>query len=314
MLYKYNTELLNFLNENNIKYFVNENATKIFVNETLTQFKDLQIEEIKTKFKLTSKKFQEKRTIKINNTNTIDFNELLLIAGPCSIKDYKSLDNIASKLKEQGIKYIRAGAYKPRTSPHDFQGLEATGLDYLKQIKEKYDLKIVSEIMSENDVERFDGIVDVYQVGARNMQNFTLLKKLGETNNLILLKRGLNATMEEFVLAAEYIIYHGNPNVILCERGIRSFETKTRNTLDLSVVCFVNQETNLNIIIDPSHGCGIASYVYDLSLASVACGASGLIVEADIDPLTTNTDAFQTIDLNTLQKIQNKIKQIKEII
>lgn len=313
MLIKKTQINLDILKNKGMDFIISDDNQVIFTNSNETSLFEDVIEHNK-KYVLVSKKFQESREIKLKSGEVIDFKQLLMISGPCSIKDEQSLFEVATKIKAMGIKYFRAGAYKPRTSPHDFQGFEVEGLRILKKIKDQLGLKIVSEIMDASDIAKFDGIVDIYQVGARNMQNFTLLKALGKTTNPILLKRGLSATMEEFVLAAEYIIAHGNKNVILCERGIRSYETHTRNTFDVSVVPFVKQNTNLPIIVDPSHAVGIRSYVETMSLAGVAAGADGLIIEADIDPDLTNTDIDQTISLETLKDIENKITLIAPIV
>lgn len=316
MLLKANEILLNKLKGESFKYFINNDQSVVFIPQIPSDFDTLGCEEIKIKGKsiLTSKLFQETREVKLLDGNVIDFDDLLLIGGPCSIKDESSLIDVAKKVKDSGLKFFRAGAYKPRTSPHDFQGHEEKGLEMLKRVKEKFGLYIVSEIMDASDISKFEGIVDVFQVGARNQQNFTLLKALGNTQTPILLKRGMSATMEEFILGAEYIIASGNPNVILCERGIRTFETKTRNTLDISVVSVVKHETNLPIIVDPSHAVGFRHLVKDASLGAIAAGCDGLIIEADVVPELTNTDIDQTISIEELTEICNKVKKIKEFI
>lgn len=312
MLIKKTDHNLRILENSNIFYKISSNLEVIFVKNMINGLSD--IIEHDEKFFLVSNKFESKKNIYFSNGEILNLDEFLIIAGPCSIKDEKSLLNVAKKIKDSGFKYFRAGAYKPRTSPHDFQGFERDGLELLKLVKKKFNLKIVSEIMDASDIEIFADVVDIFQVGARNMQNFTLLKKLGQIKNPILLKRGLSSTMEEFVLAAEYIVSYGNNNVILCERGIRTFENKTRNTLDLSVVCFVKQNTNLPIIVDPSHGCGIRSYIKDLSLAALCCGSDGLIIESDIDPLLTATDIEQTISIETLNDIRDSIINIAPLV
>lgn len=313
MLLKNTPENIKVLKNRKDNFIISDDNLVIFTTQTNTENLS-DIIEHKQKYSLVSNKFQTSREIFLKNNLKVDFEELMMIAGPCSIKNEETLMNVAEKIKNMGIKYFRAGAYKPRTSPHDFQGFEEEGLQILKKVKEKFNLFIVSEIMDASDIEKFDGIVDIFQVGARNMQNFTLLKALGKTNNAILLKRGLSATMEEFVLAAEYIIAHGNSNVILCERGIRSYENHTRNTFDVSVIPFVKQNTNLPIIVDPSHAVGIRNYVESMSYAGIAAGADGLIIEADIDPLETNTDIEQTISLEKLHEIELNLQKLAPIV
>lgn len=316
MIIKNSENLLQQLQSGDVKFFINDEKTKVFIPEVPANldFNKEDVINISGKSILTSKKFQESRVIKFADGEVLDFDELLLIAGPCSIKDEDSLMAVAKEIKNRGYKFFRAGAFKPRTSPHDFQGHEDEGLQILKRVKEAFGLKIVSEIMDASDISKFEGIVDIMQVGARNQQNFTLLKALGKTKTPVLLKRGLSSTMEEFILGGEYIVAHGNENVILCERGIRTYETKTRNTLDVSVVPVVLSETNLPIIVDPSHAVGKRDLVEAAALASVGAGALGLIIEADIDPLLTNTDIDQTVSLDTLDEIVKKAKLIKDVL
>lgn len=316
MIIKNSEKLLQQLQSGDVKFFINDEKTKVFIPDVPANldFNKEDVINISGKSILTSKKFQESRVIKFADGEVLDFDELLLIAGPCSIKDEDSLMAVAKEIKNRGYKFFRAGAFKPRTSPHDFQGHEDEGLQILKRVKEAFGLKIVSEIMDASDISKFEGIVDIMQVGARNQQNFTLLKALGKTKTPVLLKRGLSSTMEEFILGGEYIVAHGNENVILCERGIRTYETKTRNTLDVSVVPVVLSETNLPIIVDPSHAVGKRDLVEAAALASVGAGALGLIIEADIDPLLTNTDIDQTVSLDTLDEIVKKAKLIKDVL
>lgn len=316
MIIKNSENLLQQLQSGDVKFFINDEKTKVFIPDVPANldFNKEDVINISGKSILTSKKFQESRVIKFADGEVLDFDELLLIAGPCSIKDEDSLMAVAKEIKNRGYKFFRAGAFKPRTSPHDFQGHEDEGLQILKRVKEAFGLKIVSEIMDASDISKFEGIVDIMQVGARNQQNFTLLKALGKTKTPVLLKRGLSSTMEEFILGGEYIVAHGNENVILCERGIRTYETKTRNTLDVSVVPVVLSETNLPIIVDPSHAVGKRDLVEAAALASVGAGALGLIIEADIDPLLTNTDIDQTVSLDTLDEIVKKAKLIKDVL
>lgn len=221
--------------------------------------------------------------------------KIALIAGPCSVESEEQITGIAEEVKRLGAGFLRGGAFKPRTSPYSFQGLELEGLELLKMAREKTGLPIVTEIMSTNMIDKFVEDVDVIQVGARNMQNFDLLKELGKTDKPILLKRGLSATIEELIMSAEYIMSGGNENVILCERGIRTFENYTRNTLDLSAILAIKKLSHLPIIVDPSHATGKSWMVDPLSKAAIAVGADGLIIEVHNDPANALCDGQQSI-------------------
>jgi len=218
-----------------------------------------------------------------------------VIAGPCSVESEAQIVGVAQAVKASGAAALRGGAFKPRTSPYAFQGMGNDGIRLLQEAKEATGLPIVTEIMSTDNVEMFEMCVDVIQVGARNMQNFDLLKQLGKTSKPILLKRGLSSTIEEWLMSAEYIMAGGNHRVILCERGIRTFETYTRNTLDLSAVLAVKQLSHLPVVVDPSHACGKAWMVERMSLAAVAAGADGLIIEVHNDPPHALCDGAQSI-------------------
>ena len=217
-----------------------------------------------------------------------------IIAGPCSIESEKQIIDVADAVKRAGATLLRGGAFKPRTSPYSFQGMGVDGLKLLKKAKAETGMPIVTEIMSEEHIDDFEG-VDVMQVGARNMQNFDLLKKLGKLKTPILLKRGIAATVEEWLMSAEYIMSEGNPNVILCERGIRTYETYTRNTLDLSAIPVLRERTHLPVIVDPSHALGISRFVKPMSLAAVGAGADGLIIEVHNDPPHALCDGAQSL-------------------
>ena len=219
--------------------------------------------------------------------------KIALIAGPCSVESEEQITNIASSVKMCGAGFLRGGAFKPRTSPYSFQGLELQGLELLKLAKKKTGLPIVTEIMSTSMIEKFNEEVDIIQVGARNMQNFDLLKELGKIKKPILLKRGLSATIEELLMSAEYIMAGGNEQVILCERGVRTFENYTRNTLDLSAIPVIKKLSHLPIIIDPSHATGKSWMVEPLSKAAIAAGADGLIIEVHNDPKNALCDGQQ---------------------
>lgn len=237
----------------------------------------------------------------------------IIISGPCSVESEEQIVGIARELKRAGATFLRGGAYKPRTSPYSFQGLGLEGLDYLKTARQETGLPIVSEIMSTDVLDRFIEDVDIIQVGARNMQNFVLLRELGRTNKPILLKRGLSATYQEWLMSAEYILSEGNPNVILCERGIRTFENYTRNTLDLSAVLAIKKMSHLPVIVDPSHGTGKPWMVGPMSKAAVACGADGVIIEVHNDPKQALSDGEQSITPGQYSAILPKIKKYAEI-
>jgi 3-deoxy-7-phosphoheptulonate synthase len=243
---------------------------------------------------------------------TIGGGPFTIIAGPCSVEGRKQLFKTANIIKESGVKILRGGAFKPRTSPYSFQGLGEEGLKLLKEAKEAYGLYIISEVISPADVELVAAYVDILQIGARNMQNFTLLKEIGKISKPVFLKRGMSATINEFLLSAEYILSHGNTQVILCERGIRTFETTTRNTLDLSAVPILKEETHLPVFVDPSHGTGNRRLVLPMSKAAMVAGADGVMIEVHFQPDSAMSDGNQSLDpemyryfikeLDTLQK------------
>ena len=237
----------------------------------------------------------------------------VVIAGPCSVESEEQIVEIAKQVKKAGATFLRGGAYKPRTSPYSFQGLGLEGLNYLKIAKQETGLPIVSEIMSTDVLDRFMEDVDIIQVGARNMQNFVLLRELGRTRKPILLKRGLSATIEEWLMSAEYILSEGNDNVILCERGIRTFETFTRNTLDLSAVLAVKKLSHLPIIVDPSHGTGKAWMVGSMAKAALTLGADGVIIEVHNNPKYALSDGEQSITPDKYAQILPVLKKYAEL-
>ena len=260
-------------------------------------------------FKKASRKFHPQDTVvKVNGIKIGDANRFVVIAGPCSVESREQILTVAKGVKDSGGTLLRGGAYKPRTSPYSFQGLELEGLKLLKDARQETGLPIVTEIMSPALVETFERDVDIIQVGARNMQNFDLLKELGKCTKPILLKRGLSSTIEEWLMSAEYIMAGGNPNVILCERGIRTFETYTRNTLDLSAIPAVKKLSHLPVIVDPSHSAGREWMVEPLSLAAMAVGADGIIVEVHNDPKSALCDGAQSLDLKQYNNLMNKLK------
>jgi 3-deoxy-7-phosphoheptulonate synthase len=261
-------------------------------------------------FKRASKEFHpDKTTIKINNSE-IGNGIFTIIAGPCSVEGREQIIESAKAVKESGAKLLRGGAYKPRTGPYSFQGLGKEGLEYLAEARQITGLPIVTELMHLKYLDLLVEYADVIQVGARNMQNYDLLQELGKVKKPVLLKRGMSATMDEFLLAAEYILNEGNQNVILCERGIRTFERSTRNTLDLSTVALIKELSHLPIVVDPSHGTGKRSLVLPMSLAAMACGADGLILEAHHRPDEALSDAAQTISPSELRSIILKLKEL----
>lgn len=236
-----------------------------------------------------------------------------VIAGPCSVESEEQILEVAGRIKAAGATMLRGGAFKPRTSPYDFQGMRADGIELLLEAKKATGLPIVTEIMNANHLPLFEN-VDVIQVGARNMQNFELLKELGRTQKTILLKRGLANTMKELLMSAEYIMAGGNENIILCERGIRTFETYTRNTLDLSAIPRLHQLTHLPIVVDPSHATGIATLVKPMALAAAACGADGLMIEVHNDPKNALCDGAQSLNPDQFDDVMGAVKKIREVI
>lgn len=236
-----------------------------------------------------------------------------IIAGPCSVESEKQLIGIAEAVKKAGATLLRGGAFKPRTSPYSFQGMGVDGLKLLLKAKAETGMPIVSEIMSEEHIDDFED-VDVLQVGARNMQNFDLLKKLGKLKKPILLKRGIAATIEEWLMSAEYIMSEGNPNVILCERGIRTYETYTRNTLDLSAIPVLKERTHLPVIVDPSHALGISRFVKPMSLAAVGAGADGLIIEVHNDPPHALCDGAQSLRPEQFEDVVKSVEGMLPVV
>ena len=263
---------------------------------------------ISAPYKFVSREFRPERTqIRVNGT-TIGGDQFVVMAGPCSVESEKQIMYAAEGVARAGAKILRGGAFKPRTSPYDFQGLETEGLKLLKKAKAATGLAIVTEVMTDRDVTLVAEYADILQVGARNMQNFVLLKELGKCGRPVLLKRGLSSTIKELLMSAEYITAHGNANVILCERGIRTFETATRNTCDIAAIAAPNELTHLPVILDPSHATGKRSLVPALSRAGVAIGADGLIVEVHPAPEKAISDGAQSLDLNQFQKMMDDLK------
>ncbi len=240
----------------------------------------------------------------------MELKEKLIIAGPCTFGSYEELYKIASELKKLGIEYLRAGTFKMRTSPDSFQGLREAGMEMLLKIKKELGLKIVTELTSIEQVKKYASKIDIIQIGARNMYNYELLKEVGRTKTPVILKRGLSATYQEWILAAEYIKREGNTNIILCERGIRNFiSDETRNVLDLQAVPYIKHNTDYPIIVDPSHASGEAYMILPLSKAAIAVGADGLLIETHYNPCESLCDAKQIIDLDTFSEILKYVKK-----
>lgn len=271
------------------------------------------VKRISEPFKNANRKFHPDDTIIDINGVKIGGGNFAIIAGPCSVESEKQVLDIAIQAQKAGAKLLRGGAFKPRTSPYAFQGLRAEGIELLLKAKEKTGMPIVTEIMDASHLPMFDG-VDVIQVGARNMQNFELLKVLGKIHKPILLKRGLANTMQELLMSAEYIMAGGNENVILCERGIRTFENYTRNTLDVSAIPMLKELTHLPIIADPSHASGIARLVEPMSLASVAAGADGLMIEVHNDPENALCDGPQSLTPEKFAVVSKKVNKILNVL
>ncbi len=272
------------------------------------------VKRVQEPYKKVNRKFHPEDTvITLPNGAKIGGGGTVLIAGPCSVESKEQIIEIAKAVKASGATFLRGGAFKPRTSPYAFQGMKAEGIELLKKAKEETGLPIVSEIMSMEHIELFED-VDVIQVGARNMQNFEMLKKLGKINKPILLKRGLANTIEEFLMSAEYIMAGGNDQVILCERGIRTYETYTRNTLDISAVPILKKLSHLPVVVDPSHASGLSWLVEPLAVASTAVGADALIIEVHNDPAKALCDGPQSLTPEQFEEVCKKVVKISRAI
>lgn len=270
---------------------------------------------ISSPYKLASRSLKEKPTvIELKNGVVIGGNDFVMMAGPCSVESELQLDTIASELSKSGVKILRGGVFKPRTSPYSFQGLGVEGLKMMRRIADKYDMAIITELMGEENLEDIVKYADIIQVGARNMQNFSLLKAIGKTNIPVMLKRGFSNTIEEWLMSAEYIMAGGNDQVILCERGIRTFEKYTRNTLDISAVLAVKELSHLPIIIDPSHAAGRWELIEKLSLASYAVGADGLIVEVHHEPEKAFSDGRQSLKPKKYNHMVLELEKLSTVV
>ena len=277
--------------------------------ENLIIFKDVdRIVPVTESYKLSNRKFHPDATVvKVGNT-TIGPGNLTIMAGPCAVETKEQLLEIAKAVKASGATILRGSAYKPRTSPYSFQGLEEEGLRYMQEAKAQTGLSTICEVVSLEAIEAAVKYVDMIQIGARNMQNFILLKEAGQSGLPVLLKRGLCATIDEWLNAAEYIIAEGNPNVVLCERGIRTFETATRNTLDLSAIPVLRNKTHLPVIVDPSHSTGSYKYVAPMAKAAVACDADGLMIEVHNNPACALSDGPQSLTFEKFEKLTAELR------
>ncbi|MEO0293262.1 MAG: 3-deoxy-7-phosphoheptulonate synthase [candidate division WOR-3 bacterium] len=265
-------------------------------------------------FKLGSREFHPEDTIVKIDGVSIGGKEIVVMAGPCAVESEEIVLKVAQEVKKAGGKILRGGAFKPRTSPYSFQGLGEKGLKILGKAREKTGLLIITEVLSEVDVPLVAKYADILQIGARNMQNFQLLKTVGRFNKPVLLKRGISATIEEWLMSAEYIQAEGNPNVILCERGIRTFETYTRYTLDISTIPVIKNLSHLPIVVDPSHPAGDSRYVPSLARAAIAAGADGLIIEVHPDPSHALSDGKQSITPLTFQELMEDLRKIAKVV
>lgn len=305
-------EMLNDLIDSNKGPF-NDNTIKQLFKEIFKASTDLQKSENEKHLYVSRKLKPEDTIVTFENGGIIGDGNKSFVFGPCSVESFEQVEAVAKNLHAKGEKFIRGGAFKPRTSPYDFQGLGVEGLKILKQIKDKYDLNVVSEIVNPNDFEVADEYLDVFQIGARNMQNFELLKEAGRTKKPILLKRGLSATIEEFVYAAEYIASQGNQNIILCERGIRTYEKATRNTLDISAVPILKQDTHLPVMVDVTHSTGRKDIMLPTAKAALAVGADGVMAEVHPDPSVALSDAGQQMDLDEFQAFYDELKPLADL-
>lgn len=269
------------------------------------------VQRISEPFKKANRKFHEMPTIVDINGVKIGGGNFQIIAGPCSVETRAQITGVAQSVRASGATILRGGAFKPRTSPYDFQGLHGEGIQLLLEAKKETGLPIISELMNIADLPLFEE-VDIIQVGARNMQNFDLLKELGKTKKPILLKRGLANTLKELLMSAEYIMAGGNENVILCERGVRTFETYTRNTLDLSAVTVLHELTHLPVVVDPSHATGVARYVESMAMAATAAGADGLMIEVHNDPEHALCDGAQSLTPAQFDRLSRRVMRIRE--
>ncbi|GAB6183478.1 3-deoxy-7-phosphoheptulonate synthase [Thermodesulfovibrio hydrogeniphilus] len=264
-------------------------------------------------YKLASKEVKKEKTVINVGDVSIGGNDIVIIAGPCAVENEEQIINTALAVKKAGADILRGGAYKPRTSPYTFQGLGEEGLRLLKKAGEMADMPVVTEIVNPEHLDLVCEYVDILQIGTRNAQNFELLKRVGQTNKPVILKRGMSMTIKEWLMSAEYILSEGNMNVILCERGIRTFENATRNTLDLCAIAVLMEETHLPVIVDPSHATGYAKYVSPMACAAIAAGADGLMIEVHPQPDKAFSDGPQSLNFNAFEKMMEKVRLFSNV-
>ena len=318
-------EIIDVLERNELKAHVSEGAERLIIGvigdksrltpgslEVLTGVE--KIVPIMESYKLASRQFRPEGTSFNVKDVTIGGKELVMMAGPCAVESEEQVEAVASKMAACGVKVLRGGAYKPRTSPYAFQGLEKEGLKILRRVADRYGLLVISEITSENDIEYASNYLDIIQIGARNAPNFRLLSAVGKSGLPVMLKRGIAETIDEWLGSAEYIMSEGNYHIMMCERGIRTFETATRSTLDISAVPVLKGKTHLPIIVDPSHAAGKAQYVQPLALAAIAAGADGLIIEVHPDPKHALSDAAQQLTPEAYAELAQRVKEMAEIV
>lgn len=317
-------ELMNWLKARNLSIQINEGTQKTVLGligdtsavdiDSIASFKVVDtVKRIQEPYKKANRKFHPDDTVVDVGGKKIGGGNFQIIAGPCSVESEEQICMVAQSVAKSGAGLIRGGAFKPRTSPYAFQGLFGKGVDLLKEAREKSGLPIVTEIMSDEDIHLFED-VDLIQVGARNMQNFSLLKELGKLDKPVLIKRGLANTIEELLMSAEYVLAGGNDKVILCERGIRTFETSTRNTLDISAIPVIKKLSHLPVVVDPSHASGKADLVEPLALAAIAAGADGLMIEVHNDPIHALSDGAQSLTCEEFATLMPKLTALKSFM
>ncbi|HIU83169.1 MAG TPA: 3-deoxy-7-phosphoheptulonate synthase [Candidatus Faecicola pullistercoris] len=317
-------ELMNWLKARNLSIQINEGTQKTVLGligdtsavdiDSIASFKVVDtVKRIQEPYKKANRKFHPDDTVVDVGGKKIGGGNFQIIAGPCSVESEEQICMVAQSVAKSGAGLIRGGAFKPRTSPYAFQGLFGKGVDLLKEAREKSGLPIVTEIMSDEDIHLFED-VDLIQVGARNMQNFSLLKELGKLDKPVLIKRGLANTIEELLMSAEYVLAGGNDKVILCERGIRTFETSTRNTLDISAIPVIKKLSHLPVVVDPSHASGKADLVEPLALAAIAAGADGLMIEVHNDPIHALSDGAQSLTCEEFAALMPKLTALKSFM
>ncbi len=265
-------------------------------------------------YKFASRSWKKENTVIDVNGARLGGEEIIVMAGPCSVESEEQIDQCAAHVAAHGASFLRGGAFKPRTSPYSFQGLGEDGLKIMRQAADRHDLNVITEVMEIGQIDLIYPYTDVFQIGARNMQNFPLLKEIGKGDKPVFLKRGASATIDEWLMSAEYVLSQGNPHVILCERGIRTFETYTRNTLDLSAVPVLNKMSHLPVIVDPSHGTGLRGKVIPMARAAVAAGADGIMVEVHPDPPSAKSDGPQSLYFEQFVELMQQVRMIAEAL